>query len=157
MNGAYLHLIVNHIPVLLLLFSIPVLVWGLIRQNKEFIKLSLIGFIVVGIMAVVAVQTGESAEEVVEEIPTVSHDMIEAHEEAGEVAQWLAIALSLGGIGGLFLMKKENSMFKSYLWILMVFSLVTAGSFIYTASEGGKINHPEIRSSASTSAVENDD
>lgn len=154
MNAAHYHLLINHVPILATFFSIAILLWGITAKSRSIKKVALVGFVVAGIFSVVAFQTGESAEDIVEDLPTVSHDIIEAHEDSASTAQWLTIILGVGGIAGLFMISKSTKGVNKYLWIVLAYSLVTAASLAYTAYEGGQIRHTELREN--TAAVSTD-
>lgn len=145
MNAAHYHLLINHVPILATFFSIGIMIWGITAKSKSIKKVALVGFVVAGIFAVVAFQTGESAEDIVEDLPSVSHDLIEAHEEVAGTAQWLTILLGVGGLAGLFMVSKSTKGVNKYLWVLLAFSIVAATSLAYTAYEGGQIRHTELR------------
>lgn len=145
MNAAHYHLLINHVPILATFFSIAILVWGLTAKSRSIKKVALVGFIVAGVFSVVAFQTGESAEEIVEDLPTVSHDIIEGHEESAATAQWLTIILGVGGIAGLYMVSKSTKGVNIFLWAVLAYSLVAAVSLGYTAYEGGQIRHTELR------------
>ena len=156
MNAAHYHLLINHVPILATFFSIAILLWGLAAKSKSIKKVALVGFIVAGVFSVVAFQTGESAEDIVEDLPTVSHDVIEAHEESASTAQWLAIVLGVGGIVGLFMTSKSTKGLNKFLWLLLAYSLVAAVSLGYTAYEGGQIRHTELRENTSIAAPDSE-
>ncbi|HKL19035.1 MAG TPA: hypothetical protein VJ905_08695 [Halalkalibaculum sp.] len=145
MNAAHYHLIINHVPILATFFSIGILLWGISAKSRSIKKVALVGFVVAGVFAIVAFQTGESAEDIVEDLPGVTHEMIEGHEEAAGTAQWLTILLGVGGLAGLFMISKSTKGVNKYLWILLAYSLVAAASLGYTAYEGGQIRHTELR------------
>ena len=144
MNEVHLHLLINHVPVLTVLFSMLILGWGLIKDNRTLVNLSLMGFIIAGIFAVVAFQSGEAAEEIAERIPDISEEAIHEHEEAGELAQWLSVGLGILAIGGLFLRRFSVKYLRPFLWVVFAVSIFAAGSLAYTANLGGKIRHPEM-------------
>lgn len=143
-NAAHLHLVVNHLPIFATLFAIPVLAWGIIANQPVLKKLALISFMIAGLSAVLAVQTGEGAEEVVESVPGVSEQVIHTHEEAAELAQWLAIGLGAAAIVAFFLVNRQHRYAASLMWVLLLFSLAVGSALVYTAYEGGKIMHPEL-------------
>ena len=157
MNEIYLHLITNHIPVLLTFFTIPVFVWGLVKKNQSFIYLSLISFVIVGIMTYVVFQSGSLAEELVERLPGISEASLENHEEAGETALWIGIFLGLFGLVGLVFQKMKLKYSRKILWIVLLYGSFTAGWFIYTANLGGKIIHTEINNTQTPALPDNDD
>lgn len=145
MNAAHYHLLINHVPILATFFSIGILLWGITAKNQAIKKVALVGFIVAGLFVVAAFQTGESAEDIVENIPGVSHDIIEGHEEAADIAQWLTIILGVGGLAGIYLVSKSMKGVNKYIWILLVYALIVAASLSYTAYQGGQIRHSELR------------
>lgn len=143
-NAAHLHLMVNHVPILATLFSTAILVWGIAANQQAIKKVALIGFILAGLTAVIAVQSGEGAEDIVESVPGVSEDVIHDHEEAAETAQWLTIILGVTAIAGFFMMSRQTRFSKLAIWFLLVYSLVVGSMLAYTAYLGGKIMHPEL-------------
>ncbi|GAA5520203.1 hypothetical protein LQ318_00660 [Aliifodinibius salicampi] len=144
MDAAHLHLLTNHIPILLTFLSVAMLVWAVISKNSEHYKIAFIGFIIAGLAVIVVFQSGEGAEDIVEEIAGVTHDSIEAHEEAADIAWWLTVILGGGGIAGLFMNRKRVKGFKPFVWVLLVYALLTAGYLAYTGNLGGHIRHTEL-------------
>lgn len=150
MNEAYVHLIVNHLPVFSILFGLLILIWGVLRKNPSFQKLAMILFIVGAIGSYIAVESGEEAEEVLEEYaPDISHDLIHDHEEAAEIALWFSI--TTGGLAmlSLFVVGKNHRYENALLGLMLLAALATVGMLMYTAYEGGKIRHPEAHVSVS--------
>ena len=150
MNDAYLHLIINHLPVFSMLFGLVILIWGLIKSNTAIEKLAMVLLIVGALGTYAAVETGEEAEDVIEEyMPSISHDLIHDHEEAAEIAMWFSYVT--GGIAllGLFVVGKNHRYEKVLNGVLLVAALAAAGMLMYTAYEGGKIRHPEAHATAS--------
>lgn len=157
LNAAHIHLMLNHIPVLATLFSIPLLIWGMVAQQQAIKKVALVGFIVAGLSVVAAVQSGEEAEDIVESLPGVSEQVIHDHEEAAELAQWLTIILGIGGIGGFFLLTGGLKYSRQIMLVLLVYSLIVGGMLIYTANLGGKIMHPELSDTTTVQTLDQDD
>lgn len=151
MNAAHWHLVLNHIPLIGIGFVILLMIIALIRKSSELITLSLIFTIIVALWAIPAYLTGEPAEEIVEDIPGISENMIHEHEEMAEKAFIFievvgGIAL-IGLIGGRFNRKLGNA-----LAVVTLIGLIVGGGLIaWTANLGGKIHHQEIR--GETSAV----
>jgi uncharacterized membrane protein len=155
MNDAHIHLIVNHVPILLSFFSFLVLAWGWWRKNDSYINLSLVGFVVAAVFAYIASQSGHGAEEIVEDISGIGHDIIEPHEESAELSLWLAIAQGLFAIVVAWLKQKKSALTNYLIPVLLVFSLVVSGNFFYTGYTGGHIRHTEIRPDNQTQAIQN--
>lgn len=148
MNDAHLHLAVNHLPIVGVIIGTLVLIAGFLLR-KDQIKGTALGiFIFSGIAAIVANATGEGAEEIVEEMGTISHKIIHVHEEMAETFLLLTIGLSVISLITLFLAIKKKD-YAKYGYIL-VFVLALACIFFgkETGTTGGEIRHTEIRATA---------
>ncbi|HKL14059.1 MAG TPA: hypothetical protein VJ915_00415 [Balneolaceae bacterium] len=144
MNDAFIHLIINHLPVFSMLFGLLILIWGLIKSNTAFKKLAMVFFIVGAVGSYAAVETGEGAEDIIEDyVPSLSHDVIHDHEEAAEIAMWFSYVTGGLALLGLFITGKKPRYEKVLTGVLLVAALAAVGMLIYTAYEGGKIRHPE--------------
>ncbi len=144
MDLAHLHLILTHVPVLATFFSLALLFWALFSHHPEHYKIAFVGFIIAGVFSVFAFTTGEGAEEIAENIAGISDAAIERHEEAASFALWMTIALGVTGIIGLVWNKISAKGFRSFVWIVFFYGLLTAGILAYTANLGGQIRHTEI-------------
>jgi uncharacterized membrane protein len=148
MNFPHIHLLLNHIPVLLPLFAVPVLLWGIIKKQDSFIRLAYIAFIVAAIVTAPVFHSGEEAEDVIEEIAPDSKPFIHDHEDAAEWARISVILTGLFSIGGLFWSMKKKSNPTWLVYSVLVLSLATSGTMAWTALTGGEIRHTEIRADA---------
>lgn len=146
MNATHLHLILNHLPIFLVLFSSGLLAYGIIKNEKTFTRLSLSLIIIASILTYATVQTGENAEDLVEDIASVDHDDIEHHEEAGETASKIVYVLGVFAIIGLYSEYSNKSFKKPVHIVTLILALVAGGFLIHTAYEGGMIRHPEAYS-----------
>lgn len=154
MNDAHLHLIVNHLPIFSTLFGLLIIGWGLWKKNRAIQRIALVLFLLGAVSSFVAMETGEGAEEVVEEYTTgISHDAIHEHEEVAEIALWFAVitgVLSLLSIFG----HRYNTRFQQTLnGVLIISATITLGMLLYTAYEGGKIRHPEAYQDATSQVM----
>ena len=126
-----LHPIVVHFPIVLgsLLPVLAILLWWAIKKwqwtPKVWALVSAVA-LVYCLFAVTAVQLGEEDEEKVEKV--ISEEVIEEHEEAGELIPWLAGTLFLVSLGG-FTVKysKQAKMAMIVLSLVGVVPLINAG------------------------------
>ena len=143
MNAAHVHLMLNHVPLLGIVFALLLIAWGRWRDSDEVVRAALALMTLVGVVGVVVFFSGENAEDIVEELAGVDHDTIEAHEEVGRLAMISGLVLGvLSGIG-LWLYRK-TPVNRSYVWVILVVGLVVFGVFGYAAFQGGKIQHEEV-------------
>lgn len=116
MNSVHIHLILNHVPVIVVTLSAILLTWSIYNDKADYRKLAYIGFVVATFFALAAFASGEEAEEMVENLSWFSHDVIEDHEHAAETTRWLTLILGIGGIAGLvFYNQKPAKGFKLFL------------------------------------------
>lgn len=151
MSTAHWHLVLNHIPLLGILFGALLLAYGLWRVHEQ-VQWASLGLLTVAGLSIIAVYlTGEPAEEIVEGMTGVSHDAIETHEEYGWYALIAGIATGVGALGALLYGLVRHQLVRWTVVATFVLAIVSTGVIGYTANLGGKIHHPELRSDASQS------
>jgi hypothetical protein len=144
MNDAHLHLLFNHFPIVGSFISLAILGIGFILKNTTVKKVGYGILIFCAVMTLPAFFTGEGAEEIVEEFPGISHDVIHEHEEMAELSLWIGI---LAGIVAAFTLYFEIAGHKLARMFSMITLLVNLVCFIVMArvgNTGGEIRHPEI-------------
>lgn len=151
MNGAHLHLLLNHLPVIGVVIGFLLLSAARLRKSAELTKVSLGLLALVALIALPVYITGEPAEEVVEHLPGVSEGLIERHEQAGIVA---LIAMGITGavsLAGLLLFRGERKVPSWFAASALALSVISAVVMGWTANLGGQIRHTEIRGGSSPS------
>ena len=144
MNDAYLHLVINHFPIFSMLFGLMILGWGLWKKQQAIQNIAMVLFILGAVTSYVAVETGEGAEDVIEDyVTSISHDVIHDHEEAAEIAMWFSLLTGGLALAGLFAANYKLRYKNVLMGILFVAATAAVGILLYTAYEGGKIRHPE--------------
>jgi hypothetical protein len=143
MNGAQLHLAVNHVPVMALVFGSLMFGIALLLKKEGLRQTALVLFVAAGLGAGAAFFSGEPAEEVVEDVPAVQETMIHDHEEAAELA---AIATAIVAVlaTGVLVAERRRAVAPWMNGLLLVAGVVTTGAMIRTAHLGGLIRHPEL-------------
>ena len=143
MDAIQFHLIINHFPIVGVVFVFLLLLYAFFKKNTELTKIAVYGILLVSLLTVPAYLSGEEAAEHHADLfdKTLVHD----HEEAAEFALALAITNALVAAAGIYYLhgKKQNPR-----WLLPALIILTAFSsaaHFRTAFQGGKINHPEIQ------------
>lgn len=145
MNAAHLHLLINHLPILGILFGIFVLLAGILLNQTLIRRVALVGLIVAGVSALPANKTGEEAEEIVEHLDGVSHDLIHEHEEKAEAFLLVAIGLAILSALNLWTEMKSHPRNKLINYIILVVGIRAMVMAAGVGNSGGEIRHPEIR------------
>jgi uncharacterized membrane protein len=148
MNGAHLHLIVNHLPVVSVLFAVGFLLFGILRKSRGLIRVGMVISVIVGLTGTAAFLTGEGAEDVLEQWPDADRQLIHKHEETAETAFQAAVILGFIGLAGLVFSGRHAGVNKIAPVLALVLALLTSIIMALAANEGGDIRHPEIRDGA---------
>jgi len=132
---AQLHPPVVHFAIALVIMGVLFDLAGFVLRN-ESLKHAGFWSIIIGVIAVWgAAITGHQAEELVEHAVegTKAYELLEEHEELGEILPWIVSAL---GLFRLFLFFKYNPiLFAGYL----IAGLVVAGAIGFQGRTGGKL------------------
>jgi uncharacterized membrane protein len=151
MNDAHLHMVVNHFPIIGTIFGAGILVTGLIIKNNTVKNVAYSLFVVAAVFAALSMATGEGAEELVEDMPGIGHEIIHEHEE---IAEKLALALYVLGafsLFGLYANIKKHSQAKTAAFLILVISIISIYFAQITGTTGGEIRHTEIRANTGES------
>lgn len=156
MNDAHVHLILVHVPIVLVPAALIVYLIGVVWRSKPVALVGLNGFIAAAVCAVAAYIFGEGAEEIVEKISGISEDAIEAHEDTAVYALWCSLALGIVSCAHLVMTKMKIEVARLLTPIVILLGIVAAASLAYTANLGGKIRHPEAFGALPQSAEAHD-
>jgi len=152
MNGAYLHIATNHIPVIALPFAALLLLAGLARGSRDLIRASFAALVVIALITIFVYKTGGPAARVVHGWPGVQRSDIHAHAEAAEDAFVAAEVVGALALLGLWLTRGGRSA-KGLTAFIFAAALITSGWLAWVAHLGGLIRHPEIRPGAEPPAT----
>ena len=112
-NPAHIHLALNHVPVLGVLFGTILLAMGLWRRNDTIRRTSLVVLLLTGAAAGAVYLTGEPAEELIENAAGVSEKRIERHEDAAAVATSGAALLGVAALVLLWRARRSTTIVRS--------------------------------------------
>ena len=155
MNGANVHLLLNHVPILGTILGTLLLALAALRRSQELARVSLLGFVVFALVGLPTYFSGERAEDVVERLAGVTKAAIETHEDAALPAFVALEALGVLALVGLVVARPPR---QAPAWLLvstLVLGAVTAGLMARVGNLGGRIHHPEI-AGAGVAAVPED-
>jgi hypothetical protein len=145
MSLAHIHLMLNHVPMLGVIFGILILLYARLRNSKDNMTVGLWMFVIAAVITIPVYLTGDPAKSDIRELPTFSKSLVEEHEDAAVFAFIWVGALGLAALYGLFLRYKDKKVPKWLPICVLILSLMTTATFIRTAYLGGPISHPELR------------
>jgi len=144
MNGAHFHILINHFPIVCTVISTLMLLLAIVAKNEGLKRVAYSLFILAAILMLPTNYSGEQAEEIVEEINGIDHNVIEHHEEAAGFAFWTSIILGVLSLISFIVSIKKNNI-KGVLSLLVFGCAILCTYFMWdTGLSGGKIRHPEI-------------
>jgi hypothetical protein len=145
MSLVHFHLLLNHIPVVGILFVVIAFTTALVFRETVSIRFALVFTVALAIVTGAVYLTGEPAEEAVENLVGVSESAIEAHEDAAKiatVAMSIVGALSLGALVGF-----RRRLLPRWVGVAGLGGALLVSVLLgWTANIGGQIRHSEIRS-----------
>ena len=146
MNPAYLHLLVNHFPIVLSVVGAAMIVLAIVLRRESLWRFGMGCVALAGLGALAAFFTGQAASHVMRRAWYVQRATIGAHEEAGELALWVILVAAV--ICAYALWRSTGrpapgaTAFPALLRILTVLgALAAAGTAGYAGYLGGKIVH----------------
>ena len=153
MNDAHLHMVFNHFPIIGTIFGLGILITGIVTKNKSIQNVSYVLFIIAAITAFISMSTGEGAEELVQDMPSVGKKIIHEHEEIAEKLALILYLLGTVSILGLYTNSKNHSKAKLVSFVVAVIAIagVVLGKFVGTS--GGEIRHTEIRNDSNAGTL----
>ncbi len=144
-NWAHVHLLINHVPVIGVAFTIVLLLIGMARSSEELKKVSLVFFAALAVFTVLVFMTGSPAAKEVRNLPEVSAAIIHRHSNAALISTIALGILGFLSLGALFLSRGGRAVPARVGWALVFLALVVQGLMAWTANLGGQIRHTEIR------------
>lgn len=145
MNDAHIHLIFNHLPIIIPMVGLLVLFANIFVRSEIVQRVAYLILILGALATIPAFFTGEGAEEVVEDMAGITKDIIHEHEETAETFAILSYILGAFSLLGLWanLKRKSFSVWLGYL--IFAFGFVVLVFAQQTGTTGGEIRHSEIR------------
>src|SRR5579863_7935955 len=146
MNFVYLHLFLNHFPIIGTLVGLRLLLISLFGKNDDLRRASLIIFSVMALLTIPVFFSGPGAQGAIKKLPGVSEALIERHQGSAMLA---LLFMEIAGAVSLVGLWKSQGAQRPYRWdwslsAVLLFSIVTVGLMTRVGNTGGDIRHPEI-------------
>ena len=148
MNAVHVHLLLNHIPILGSIFGLLLLLYAVAKSSDELKKTSLGVFIITALMTIPVYLTGDGTAQIVSDLPGVSKEIIERHDNAATITIVAIELLGAMSLVSLWLSRKGQKLAGWRLILVLVLAVITSGLGIWTGGIGGQIRHTEIRAKA---------
>lgn len=154
MNGAQLHLLLNHFPTVAFSIGLVLFVVALFAKSNELKRASLVIFFLTAALTIATYVSGNDAQDAIKEEPGVSLALIQAHETAALIAFVFMEITGFFAWLGLWLLRRPSHPARWNVAVVLILSIVTFGLMARAANIGGEIRHSEIQGTAASSAAE---
>jgi uncharacterized membrane protein len=154
MNEAHLHMLVNHFPIVGTILGLVILIGGIYFRSVSIKNTAYFLFIIATVFTVFSMATGEGAEELVEDMPTIGRKIIHNHEELAEKFAIVMYLLGVVSVIGLITNIRNHAKATFFSYAIAVIAIVAVFLSTKVGTSGGEIRHTEIRTE---SVVQNSD
>ena len=147
-TGPHLHIVLNHFPLIGSIFVLGLLVASVYMKNNDMRRVSLILFVVLGLLAIPTYITGAAAGWAYQGRPEMSTQILNAHRDAGLLA---FIFLGLTGTASWLVLWRERRFGRASnagLYAVLALGFVSLLTIIEAGSLGGTVIRPELREGA---------
>jgi uncharacterized membrane protein len=134
----------NHLPIVGLGFAILLNLFAVFGKSQEIKRLSCWFYILVALLSILSLLTGDSAGDIIRSYPGISNDAIESHENWGYIFFYGLLVNSLIAIVALWFFRKNEGLMKKLNIAMLIVAFMVAFLALQTGMTGGKIRHPEI-------------
>ena len=141
MNDAHLHLLVNHFPIVGTILGLMILIWGVSLRNISIKNTACFLFIIAAVFTVFSMATGEGAEELVEDMPAIGHEIIHNHEELAEKFAIVMYLLGVVSVIGLITNFRNHPKATFFSYVIVVIAVVAVFLSVKVGTSGGEIRH----------------
>jgi uncharacterized membrane protein len=148
MNSAHFHLMFNHLPLVGLGFAILLNLLAIIRKSEELKNLTFWLYILIGILSLVPILTGDGAGEILKTYPGIDNEAIENHETWGYIFFYGMMLNGVLAITALWFSGKKPDLLKKIAIATLIIALVLSFFAFQTGTTGGKLRHLEIEKGA---------
>jgi uncharacterized membrane protein len=149
MNDAHVHMVVNHFPIIGTIFGLGILITGIVMKNNVVKNVAYVLFCISAIFGFASMFTGEGAEEIAENLPSVTDQIIHEHEEMAEKLALVLYVLAGISLLGLYLNFKKHAKANLVSYFAFVVAVVAVFLGKQTGTTGGEVRHTEIRANVS--------
>jgi hypothetical protein len=155
MNGAFVHLAVNHIPVVGLPFCFLLLSAAVLKTSRDLLQAGFVAIVLVALITIVVFKSGGPAAHVIHGMIGVSRETIHAHAEAADDAFGATEVLGGGALLCLWLLSRPKGVPTPLTALMLAGTLGVSIWLGYVAHLGGLIRHPEIEAGVQAPPAEN--
>jgi hypothetical protein len=141
----YLHLILNHIPIIGTIVLFFLFAHAVIYKKDNLVKVYFWFFAVTALITIPVFLTGDPSSEYLKAFfPGVNNELIEDHETFGYLSLIIILILGASGLTALRVYRHKEIIPKWFKYSFLVVSFICVLVISWTGKTGGEIRHNEI-------------
>ncbi len=144
MNWVYIHLLLNHFPVVLGATALISLIAAMLTGRRQMWLYTAITLTLAGVFAYPTFASGERASRIFRERMPSARERINDHSQVADITVWILAASGVLGLAGWYRIGSDDSTAPVPGWVKVVVTLpalATAGAVAFTSYTGGHIGH----------------
>ena len=156
MNWPYIHTLINHFPIILMVVGTAVLILALIVRRRGVWLYALATLTLAGLSAWPAFFTGDRAADALVETWYIVESMVREHDQAAGFALWSLLITGAVSAYSWWRMLRHEPMGLPPVWLRVVVTVITVWALsvvVRTAYLGGQIVHDSPKLATPPSAV----
>ncbi len=154
MNFAHIHVVVNHIPSLGSVVGLGILAAAILKKSDPMKKLALQVLAAMALAVLPTYISGNAAQFEIRHRPEIPAAAIEIHQNSAMVTLILMTLTGTFAWFGIWQFRRFTRSGPVNTAAVLVFAAVTSVSILRTATMGGDISHPEIRTTQDFGSAE---
>ena len=144
MNGAQIHLLLNHVPVFVPFIGLGVFFFGAYRKSRD-VQLVGLGLLFLGALGTVpAYVSGDEAEDAIRQLPFFRKEAVHEHEQAAAFALAAVELIAVVGAYVFSLLVRGRDVARGWVIFLAVLGLWGFSVVARTSHLGGLVHHEEL-------------
>jgi uncharacterized membrane protein len=147
MNAAYIHLILNHFPLILNVAAFVVILAGLAWRSEPVTRAALLLVVLAALLTVPTFITGDGAAKIVKGMQGVDAAAIRPHDDSAGYTLTVILIEGVAALASLIFFRGGRLMPRWAVATMLVLILIGSAAAGRTSFLGGKIHHPEGSSS----------
>jgi uncharacterized membrane protein len=147
-TGPHLHIVLNHFPLIGSVFVLGLLIASAYMKNDDMRRVSLILFVVLGLLAIPTYITGAAAGWAYQGRPDMSVQILDAHRDAALMA---FVFIGLTGLVSWLVLWRERRYGRAStagFYAVLALGIVALLTIVEAGSLGGTVLRPELREGA---------
>lgn len=143
MSPAHLHLLLNHLPLIGIPFSLGFLVQSIRKHSDSSRNFALVVLLLSCLLSIPVYLTGEPAEDLIKTVVS-GIDVRNIHEHEGVAQVSLILCIITGATALCALLLKRRQVRSSFTFAAITLAFASTCTLAYTSFLGGKIRHTEF-------------